>query len=125
MTNKYNELCKSNKTFHDSIHGFINLTVFATRIIDNPFFQRLRKLKQLGTCEYVYQNGIHTRFEHSIGTYHIADEQLKTIVSTTNLRSIENYLKNIPELKAYYEEIYDNKMIVLAVDIGHRKEIYK
>ena len=80
----HNDICQHIKKFHDSVHGYIDLTVFATKIIDTNFFQRLRKLKQLGVCSYVYPTGIHTRFEHSIGTYHIADELLQTIVTTTN-----------------------------------------
>jgi HD superfamily phosphohydrolase len=132
MTYNHNDICRHVKTLHDAIHGYIHLTVFATKIIDTNFFQRLRKLKQLGVCSYVYPTGIHTRFEHSIGTYHIADEQLNTIVTTTDPKSIDNYLANIPELNNYYEKMYNNqvhpldmyvceliKIAALCHDIGH------
>jgi len=128
----HNDICQHIKKFHDSIHGYIDLTVFATKIIDTNFFQRLRKLKQLGVCSYVYPTGIHTRFEHSIGTYHIANELLQTIVITTNPKSIDKYLSDIPELKNYYKHMYNDqvhpldmyvcelvKIAALCHDIGH------
>ena len=132
MTYNHNDICYPIKTLHDAIHGYIHLTVFATKIIDTNFFQRLRKLKQLGVCHYVYPTGMHTRFEHSIGTYYIAGEQLNTIVTTTDPKSIDNYLANIPELKHYYKTMYDDlvhpldmyvceliKIAALCHDIGH------
>lgn len=110
---EYVELCKKTKLIHDSIHDYIELTIFATKIIDTKFFQRLRKLKQLGTCNYVYPNAVHTRFEHSIGTYHVASLLLNSIVSTTDPKYIDNYLKEIPELHSYYERMYDGKIHIL------------
>ena len=65
------ELCKKHKNIHDSIHGMISISKAASLIIDHPIFQRLRNLKQLGACSYVFPNAVHTRFEHSVGTYHL------------------------------------------------------
>lgn len=120
------------KTIHDAIHGFIPLSYFAIKIIDTPYFQRLREIKQLGTCCYVFPTATHTRFEHSIGTYYVASEQLNTIVSKTNPEDIDDYLSKIPELKEYYDEKYNGdvhvldehvceliKIAALCHDIGH------
>jgi len=117
---------------HDSIHGFIYLSHFAVKVIDTPQFQRLRYIKQLGTCSYVFPNAVHTRFEHSIGTYHIASECLNTISYNTDTEAIDNYLANIPELQNYYNRAYNNnvhllddyvceliKIAALCHDIGH------
>jgi len=103
-------LCKNIKYYHDNIHGYINLTVFAKHIIDTKYFQRLDKLHQLGVAHYIYRDAVHTRFAHSVGTYHNAGELLNTIVNTTNPPSIDEYLANIPELKNYYARTYENKI---------------
>jgi HD superfamily phosphohydrolase len=108
-----NELCANAKTIHDSIYGFVNLSYFAVKIIDTPEFQRLRFIKQLGTCSYVFPNAVHTRFEHSIGTYNVASELLNSLVLHVDPESIDEYLSNIPELKKYYTKRYDNKLHLL------------
>lgn len=113
---QYDDLCRHVKTMHDSIHGYIRLSVFAIKIIDTKMFQRLRKLKQLGTCNYVYPNAVHTRFEHSIGTYHVASELLDTIVNWGDA-SIYQCLKGIPELQHYYQTVYENKIHPLDIYI--------
>jgi len=57
---------------YDIIHGNITIDPLAKRIIDTEEFQRLRNIKQLGCCNYVFPSASHTRFEHSIGVYHLA-----------------------------------------------------
>lgn len=112
-SDKYNNICYEVKQIHDVIHGYVYLTEFAIRIVDTKIFQRLRDLCQLGTCKYVFPNATHTRFEHSVGTYHIATKLLDTVVKTTDPENVDRYLSEIPELKRYYLEIYDNKVHVL------------
>lgn len=60
------------KLVHDPIHGGIELDSFAVRLVDTPEFQRLRRITQLGLAFLVYPSARHTRFEHSLGTFHIA-----------------------------------------------------
>lgn len=60
------------KIIQDTIHGSIKLEDWMLRIIDTPQFQRLRRIKQLGFAYLVYPGANHTRFEHSIGTAHLA-----------------------------------------------------
>ncbi|KAL5111154.1 Deoxynucleoside triphosphate triphosphohydrolase SAMHD1 [Taenia crassiceps] len=60
------------KIFQDSVQGIIEVEPVLLRFIDTPEFQRLRRLHQLGVAYYVYPDCTHTRFEHSLGTYHLA-----------------------------------------------------
>lgn len=56
----------------DPVHGAIELTPGETAIVDNPFFQRLRHIKQLGFGEYSFPGGTHNRYCHSLGAMHLA-----------------------------------------------------
>lgn len=64
------------KVIRDPIDGFIGLTALEVRIIDTPLFQRLRGIKQLALTNYVFPGAVHTRFEHSLGTLHVAQRIL-------------------------------------------------
>ncbi len=59
-------------TLRDPVHGDIFLEPEDIRIIDTREMQRLRGIKQLGTAYLVYPGALHTRFEHAIGTMHMA-----------------------------------------------------
>ena len=60
----------------EPIHGDIELTREETRLIDTAEFQRLRGIKQLGFAYLVFPGAMHTRFEQSIGTLHMAELML-------------------------------------------------
>jgi HD superfamily phosphohydrolase len=60
----------------DPVHGDIELEADEVRLIDTPEFQRLRGVKQLGFAYLVFPGAVHTRFEHSIGTLHMAERLL-------------------------------------------------
>ncbi|SMO45879.1 HD domain-containing protein [Halorubrum cibi] len=60
----------------DSVHGHVRLDPVAAELIDTPAFQRLRHIKQLSTVRLVYPSANHTRFEHSLGVYHLARQAL-------------------------------------------------
>tara|TARA_Y100000389_G_C17454670_1_gene517275 strand:- start:1303 stop:2631 length:1329 start_codon:yes stop_codon:yes gene_type:complete len=64
---------------YDIIHGNINIDPLAKRIIDTDEFQRLRNIKQLGCCNYVFPSATHTRFEHSLGVYHLAKKYIQIL----------------------------------------------
>ncbi|PSP78648.1 phosphohydrolase [Halobacteriales archaeon QS_4_69_225] len=59
-------------TIKDSVHDHITVEGVAEDLLDTPAVQRLRRVKQLGTAELVYPSANHTRFEHSLGVYHLA-----------------------------------------------------
>ena len=56
----------------DPIHNFIRFTELEKKIIDSSVFQRLRRIKQLAGAHLVYPAAQHSRFEHSLGTMHLA-----------------------------------------------------
>ena len=57
----------------DPVHGDIELSREELRLVDTAEFQRLRGIKQLGSASFVFPGATHTRFEHSIGTLHMAN----------------------------------------------------
>jgi hypothetical protein len=59
------------KVIRDPLHGYIELDELACAIIDTVEMQRLRRIRQLGFSYLVYPGANHTRFEHSLGTYHL------------------------------------------------------
>ncbi|MCX6376344.1 MAG: HD domain-containing protein [Armatimonadetes bacterium] len=62
------------------IWGHIPLSSAARRIIEHPDFVRLSKIRQLGFVHYVFPGASHTRFEHSIGAYHLSVLMLQRLV---------------------------------------------
>jgi HD superfamily phosphohydrolase len=65
------------KTIKDSVHDHIEVEGVARALFDTPAVQRLRRIKQLGPAHLVYPSANHTRFEHSLGVYHLACEGLE------------------------------------------------
>jgi HD superfamily phosphohydrolase len=60
------------KEIYDEVHGFIDVTPIELLAISDCIFQRLRRIKQLGSADLVFPGATHTRFSHSIGTMHVA-----------------------------------------------------
>jgi HD superfamily phosphohydrolase len=61
----------------DSVHDYIRLDPVTADLVDTPTFQRLRHIKQLSTVRLVFPSANHTRFEHSLGVYHLASTALE------------------------------------------------
>ncbi|WP_299233523.1 HD domain-containing protein [Natronomonas sp.] len=66
-------------TIKDSVHDHIGVEGIAAELLDTPAVQRLRRLRQLGTVGLVYPSANHTRFEHSLGVYHLARKALSHV----------------------------------------------
>ena len=60
------------KIIHDGIHGSMKLTGIILDLVKTPEFQRLRNIRQLGLAYLVYPGANHSRFEHSLGAWHLA-----------------------------------------------------
>jgi uncharacterized protein len=60
------------KIFNDPVYGFVSIPdELHFDIIEHPYFQRLRRIKQLGLTHLVYPGALHTRFQHSLGAMHL------------------------------------------------------
>ena len=66
-------------TIKDSVHDHIAVEGVAADLLETPPVQRLRHIAQLGTVTLVYPSANHTRFEHSLGVYHLADRALSEL----------------------------------------------
>ena len=71
----------------DPIHDFIRVYDHELAIIDNPIFQRLRRIRQLSGAHLTYPGAQHTRFEHSLGVMHIASQAGETLKEKGILKS--------------------------------------
>ncbi len=68
------------KIFNDPVYGFINIpdgSVFD--IIETPFFQRLRHIRQLGMSHLVYPGALHTRFHHAMGAMYLMGQAIEIL----------------------------------------------
>jgi HD superfamily phosphohydrolase len=89
------------KIYKDVMHNSICTTRLANAIIDNKIFQRLRHLHQLGTCFFVFPNANNTRFEHSLGTYHLAGCLIQRLISNSDIQEINKSLIEVEYIKKY------------------------
>lgn len=94
------------KIINDPVHGFITIPdEFIYDLMEHPYFQRLRRIKQLGLSHLVYPGANHTRFHHAIGAMHLM-------------------VKAIDVLRKKHVDISDDERLgaiiaILLHDIGH------
>ena len=94
------------KIFNDPVHGFITIPhPLIFDILEHPYFQRLRRIKQLGLSDYVYPGAIHTRFHHALGAFYLIRKALSML--------------KIKGHKITGEEELAASIAILLHDIGH------
>ena len=94
------------KIINDPVYGFIQIpSELIYDLIEHPYYQRLRRIKQLGMSEYVYPGALHTRFHHALGAMHLMSEALSTLRA-------KGHLIWEQEMEAAY-------IAILLHDIGH------
>ena len=70
------------KIFNDPVYGFINIPYnIIFDLIEHPYFQRLRRIKQLGSTDHVYPGALHTRFHHALGAMHLMTQAIEVLRS--------------------------------------------
>ena len=68
------------KIFNDPVYGFITLPYdIIFDLIEHPYFQRLRRIRQLGLTHLVYPGALHTRFHHALGALHLTVQAVDTL----------------------------------------------
>jgi len=75
-------LIKSNKLkiFNDPIYGFIRIpSTLIFNLIADPYFQRLRRISQMGLSYLVYPGAHHTRFHHALGSMHLMQHAIQVL----------------------------------------------
>jgi len=78
-------ICGSVKSFKDPVHGYVDICGALTSIIDSWIMQRLRSIKQTAFAYMVYHGMEHSRFNHSLGSGHLAGEVINFIAANTRL----------------------------------------
>ncbi|HMZ90628.1 MAG TPA: HD domain-containing protein, partial [Chitinophagales bacterium] len=68
------------KIINDPVHGFITIPhEIIFDLIEHPWFQRLRRIQQLGLSHLVYPGAIHTRFNHALGAMHLMGKAIHVL----------------------------------------------
>jgi hypothetical protein len=94
------------KIVNDPVHGFIIIpTDFIFDLLEHPYIQRLRRIKQLGLTSFVYPGATHTRFQHALGAVHLMQQAIE------NIRQKGNHITD--------EEAEAATAAILLHDIGH------
>ncbi|MGE8379345.1 MAG: HD domain-containing protein, partial [Sphingobacterium sp.] len=71
-----------NKIINDPVYGFVAIpTGLVFDLVQHPYFQRLRYVKQVSMTHLVYPGALHTRFQHAIGAMHLMSMALETLRS--------------------------------------------
>lgn len=97
---------KTIKTFNDPIYGFITITdPLLFQIIEHPYFQRLRRIAQLGLTNLVYSGANHSRFQHALGAMNL----MHNAISVLRSKGVD----------INDEEEQAAKIAILLHDIGH------
>lgn len=68
------------KIINDPLHGFLAIpSALVYDVVQHPYFQRLRRIRQLGMNEWVYPGATHTRFHHALGAMSLMTKAIETL----------------------------------------------
>ncbi|MFH1569743.1 MAG: HD domain-containing protein [Gemmatimonadota bacterium] len=103
----YPLLAEEGKAIRDPVWGYIHFPAPLLALVDTEDFQRLRNISQLGFVHLVYPGARHSRFEHSLGVYHLAKQFLARLV------------RSDPPLELADEDVRVFLAATLLHDLGH------
>ena len=104
------------KLIRDAIYGDILLSDLAMKFVDTSEFQRLHYIKQLGLSYKVFPCATHTRFQHSIGVYHLTKKYIEKIEN--------NHLSEFDGSKLTDRQKEIVSIVGLLHDVGHLSLIH-
>lgn len=113
---------KGRKALKDSVWGMVDLDAVATWLVDSPLIQRLRYVKQLGLSYLTYPGAQHSRFEHSVGVYHVVTRLLEAFKRNDAHSSVRDDADAAIRPYCYGDETYQSVVVRLSAllhDIGH------
>lgn len=102
-----------NKVIRDLVHGYINLTKFELALIDTEEFQRLKDIRQL-SCQHVYPEARHTRFEHSLGVMELTKQAVKALNNNGRINVDTKQDAIIDD-----DLLFNVTIVALLHDVGH------
>lgn len=72
----------THKILNDPVYGFVEVPYgILFDLMEHPYFQRLRRIKQLSLTHYVYPGALHTRFHHALGALHLMRQTIQVLCS--------------------------------------------
>lgn len=96
----------AHKIFNDPVYGFVTIPRgILMDLVEHPWFQRLRRIRQLGMTDFVYPGALHTRFHHALGALHLMQSTIDV------LRTKDVAISD--------EEAEAVQIAILLHDIGH------
>lgn len=103
------------KIIRDPVHGYVGITDIELKILDCPYFQRLRYIKQNSMVYLTYPSASHSRFEHSLGTMHLAGLMYDGALESQNQDQIRTLLLDIDRNKIWQAI----RLCAMVHDVGH------
>lgn len=97
---------KTHKILNDPVYGFVSIPYgIIFELVEHPYFQRLRRIKQVSLTHYVYPGALHTRFHHALGALHLMQQAIMSLRG-----------KGVTITEAEAEGV---QIAILLHDIGH------
>jgi uncharacterized protein len=116
---RYQDLLRPEKLIRVAVSGDVLVTRLELRLIDTAAFQRLRRVRQLGTACFVYPSSLHTRFDHSLGTLAMTARMIERIRANPDSAPEERTITPQEEiLSRLYALLHD----VPHIPFGHTLE---
>ncbi len=88
----------------DPVHGYLKMTRVERELTDSPFLQRLRRIHQLAGAYMIYPGATHTRFEHVLGSMHVAGQIGESLARNSAMTA---------------DQIQQVRIAALLHDVGH------
>lgn len=103
----------------DPLYGPVPVDDVARRLIDTAAFQRLRRIRQLSEAFAVYPSAVHTRFEHSLGVYHLTREIIRRLDERGELGDVDDDQRRLATYAALLHDLGHHLGAHLLEEFGY------